>query len=296
MPEILTLTSWELARFERGQLDLERDQTVMFASDGGIGARLLAFSAMLKAESRLYKAFVELLGRWSARVKGLIFGGAVPDVQAMAAATPWFAQSVDELVDVEIREIFDDASHDYVDEGGPDALARTTSYLAQARNRLVGIPDRVYANVRAEVTKATTQGWSIDELSQGIDKILADADAEIWKNRARTIARTEALGAYNAGRYAGFRSLAAQLGGSWEKVWLETHDHRTRPTHRAEEGGVGGARIPLGDVFKVGVGYGLYPGAVTLPPQEVINCRCSILLVREGETLDYSNRQYRRPK
>ena len=300
MPEITYLEPWELARFDQGQMSLQRDQSVMFAHDGGLGQRLTAFSAMLKAESSLYRAFVALLERWAAKVKGLIFGGSVPDIAAMASTQPDFAQAVDTLVDVEIREVFDDAAHDYVDEGDPDALARTNSYLRQAKNRLVGIPDRVYAQVRSEVITATTEGWSIDDLEQGIGKILGDADAQMWANRARTIARTEAVGAYNAGRFAGFRSLASQLGGRWEKVWLETHDHRTRLSHQAADldnpRGVGGQRIPLGDMFKVGLGMGMFPGDPELPPEEVINCRCSILLVREGETLDYSNRQYRGAK
>jgi hypothetical protein len=274
---------------------LQRDQTIMFANDGGLGLRLSVFSSMLKAESALYAKVLNLLEQWAARVKRLIFGGAVPDLAAMSHAQPEFAQAVDSLVDVEIREIFDDSLHDYVDEGDPDALARTRTYLERSRNRLVRVPDRVYANVRAEVLKATTQGWSIDELEQGIDHVLGEAGAELWQGRARTIARTEAVGAYNAGRFAGFQSLAAQLGGSWEKVWLETHDHRTRPTHREAEGGVGGQRVALGELFKVGVGLGMFPGDPELPPEEVINCRCSILLVREGEKVDYANRQYRRP-
>lgn len=296
MPSFDRLDPWELARFDQGQMALERDQAVMFASDGGIGQRLGAFSAMLKAESALYRKVLDLLTQWAARVKRLVFGGSVPDIAAMAAAQPDFAQGVDDLVEIDIREIFHDGSRDYVDDGDPDALARTRSYLAQSKNRLVGVTDRVYASVRREVLKATTEGWSIDELEQGIEHVLGEAGADLWEHRARTIARTEAVGAYNAGRFAGFRSLASQLGGSWEKVWLETHDHRTRRTHREGEGGVGGQRVPLGDMFKVGVGLGMYPGDPELPPEEVINCRCSILLVREGETLDYSNRQYRGAK
>jgi hypothetical protein len=296
VPSFDRLDTWELARFDQGQAALREDQRVMFASDGGLGTRLLAYSAMLQAESKLYTAFVALLQRWAARVKRLVFGGQVPDISAMASATPVFTQAVDTLVDIELREILDDAAHDYVDEGDPLSDLRVTSYLAKARNRLVGIPDRVYADVRREVMKATTEGWSIDDLTEKIDGILADEDADVWRNRARTIARTEALGAYNAGRFAGFWSYANQLGGSWEKVWLETHDHRTRLTHREGEGGVGGTRIPLGQLFKVGVGLAMYPGDPELPPEEVINCRCSILLLREGEPLDLTNRQYRRPK
>lgn len=296
MPKIEYLDPWELARFDQGQMALQRDQAVMFANDEGLAGRLQAYAAMVQAEQGLYAKFVALLERWAARVRALVFGGQVPDIAAMASAEPEFIHTVDDLVDIEIREIFDDAAHDYVNDGDALPNYRVESYLREAKNRLVGVPDRVYASVRAEVIKATAQGWSIDDLSAKIHDILADEDAQLWKNRARTIARTEAVGAYNAGRYAGFVSLASQLGGSWEKVWLETHDHRTRLTHREGEGGVGGQRIALGELFKVGLGLGLHPGDPQLPPEELINCRCTTLLVREGEPLDLSNRQYRRQK
>jgi hypothetical protein len=296
VPSFDRLETWELARFDQGQAALREDQRVMFAYDGGLGTRLLAYSEMLKAESKLYTAFLALLERWAARVKKLVFGGQVPDIAAMASSTPFFADSVDTLVHVEIREILDDAAHDYVDETEPLANARVIHYLGQARNRLKAIPERLYADVRREVMKATTDGMSIDDLSERIHTILADEGAELWRNRARTIARTEAVGAYNAGRFAGFQSYAEQLGGPWEKYWLETHDHRTRPTHQEREGGVGGQRIPLGDLFKVGLGLGMFPGDPELPPEEVINCRCSILLLRPDEPVDLTNRQYRRTK
>lgn len=296
MPSFERLEPWELARFDQGQMSLQRDQMIMFASDGGLGHRMTAYSAMAKAESSLYAKFVALLERWAARLKSLVFGGAVPDIAAMASATPEFTQAVDDIVDIDIREILDDASHDYVDDGDPLANSRVLSYLQKSRNRLVGVTDRVYAEVRRATMKATTEGWSIDDLEARVQDILGDAAVDTWKNRARTIARTEAVGAYNAGRFAGFWSYANQLGGSWEKVWLETHDHRTRLTHQEREGGVGGQRIPLGQLFKVGLGLGMFPGDPELPPEEVINCRCTTLLVREGEALDLSNRQYRRPQ
>jgi uncharacterized protein with gpF-like domain len=107
------------------------------------------------------------------------------------------------------------------------------------------------------------------------------------------IARTEAIGAYNAGTFAGFVSYASQLGGSWEKVWLATHDHRTRRTH-ARETGADGQRVGLLDPFKVGDGLLMFPGDPTGPPEEVIQCRCSILLAQEGEIIDLSDRHFRR--
>ena len=295
MPSFERLEPWELARFDQGQMSLQRDQFVMFASDGGLGHRMTAYAAMVKAESSLYSKFVALLERWAARLKsGLRRRG--PGHRGDGFGYPEFAQAVDRIVDIDIREILDDAAHDYVDEGDPLANSRVLSYLQKSRNRLVGVTDRVYAEVRRATMKATTEGWSIDDLETRVQDILGDAAVDTWKNRARTIARTEAVGAYNAGRFAGFWSYANQLGGSWEKVWLETHDHRTRLTHQEREGGVGGQRIPLGQLFKVGLGLGMYPGDPELPPEEVINCRCTTLLVREGEALDLSNRQYRRPQ
>lgn len=262
-------------------------------------AKFQAFSAMVAAEAKLYARILDLLSKWAGKLRTAVFGhsgatpsATVPDPLGVRGTTTWFSSSLeDDGVLVEIREIFDFASADFADPT-PNGAYRAQQAVAAARNRLVRIPDGVYAQVRAQTMKATTEGWSIDELAAGIDEVLAEAGAERWKNRARTIARTEAVAAYNGGTYSGFLSYAEQLGGSWEKVWLETHDHRTRTTHR-ETTGFGGQRVPLTSMFRANGVDMLYPGWPGGPPEEVINCRCSILLVREGEQVDYSNRQYK---
>lgn len=275
------------------------DSLATFALDDWLPARLRTFTSLITAEGKLYKALVDLLNRWATRLREAVFGsqrpmpGARLDAHGVPSTNAWFSTSVDSVVDIEIHEIFLDAA-DFEDDGEPDANARVTSYLQAARNRLVGIPDRVYSDVRAATMKATTEGWSIDRLEQRIEGILAESGSDIWRNRARVIARTEAIGAFNGGRYAGFVSYAGQVGGSWDKVWLATHDHRTRVTH-ARDTGADLQRVPLLTPFSVGGAAMMFPGDPGGPPQEVIQCRCSILLAREGEQPDLSNRHFRRP-
>jgi hypothetical protein len=296
------LTGLELTQYLTNIRSLERMEFGRYgmlasaAADPWLPARLRAFSRLVTAEGTLYSRLVALLDRWATKLRDAVFGShtRLPDVQAIPATMPWFSTAVDDLVDVEIREIFLDAT-DWEDTGEINANYRVEDYLKASKNRLVRVPDHVYADVRRATMKATAEGWSIDDLEVKVHDLLQDAGAELWKNRARAIARTEAVGAFNMGRLAGFQSYAEQMGGEWDKIWLETHDHRTRPTHREQEGGVGGQRVPLGEFFKVGVGLGMAPGDPRLPPEEVIQCRCSLLLARAGEPVDLSNRQFRRP-
>lgn len=101
------------------------------------------------------------------------------------------------------------------------------------------------------------------------------------------------IGALNAGRMDAFRAAAeAEPDIEFEKVWLAAEDTRTRETHREADG----QRVPLESPFSVG-GFDLrFPGDPTGPAQEVINCRCTLLLVERGEFVDLSDRQMKRSR
>ena len=74
------------------------------------------------------------------------------------------------------------------------------------------------------------------------------------------------------------------------KVWLATEDSRTRPSHREADG----QRVPMGANFIVG-GHSLaFPGDPSGPPGEIIQCRCTMLLMEPDEDVDLSDRQLRR--
>lgn len=163
-------------------------------------------------------------------------------------------------------------------------------YLAEVRNRLVRVPDEVYDLVAAEITQGANLGESIPKLAARVDNVLSTTGSERWPNRATVIARTETIGALNAGRSDAFSAVAEEMDESMEKMWLATEDTRTRRTHREADG----QRVPVGSRFSVGMFELAFPGDPTGPPQEVIQCRCTMLLVEPGEFVDLSNRQFRR--
>jgi len=163
-------------------------------------------------------------------------------------------------------------------------------YLTQSRNRLRNFPNELYARLQSIIANALGIGSSIPDTAAEVRRVLTVGGNEAYRNRATTVARTEVIGATNAGAFAGARALAEVTGDpAPEKIWLATDDSRTRETHRVADG----QRVPLAQSFLVG-GFPLqFPGDPTGPPQEVINCRCTILSVTQGEELDWSDRQFR---
>lgn len=145
----------------------------------------------------------------------------------------------------------------------PDA----SQFLASARNRLVGIGDDVWDTARKQLAAGVAAGEGVDELAARVA-----ASAGLTQERAMLIARTEVIAASNAASLA-TASLLGEAG--MVKEWLATPDARTRETHRVADG----QRVPLTDQFTVGGAALMFPGDPTGPPDQVINCRCSIAYV-----------------
>jgi uncharacterized protein with gpF-like domain len=71
-----------------------------------------------------------------------------------------------------------------------------------------------------------------------------------------------------------------RLGGRLRKVWIVSADARTRESHleagrRYAPGGNPGP-IPIGEAFEVGDARLMMPQDPSGPPEEVINCRCTM--------------------
>jgi hypothetical protein len=265
-------------------------------------ARIIALTELANAEAGIFRQVWELLKEWAVKLKKKIFGAGTSagpgpvDPLGVHATTTWFQLHLDDVL-VEIEEAWTTGY-----EGGftdqpeviPDAWGAKQA-AQQAYNRLVGVPDSVFTVIRTATLKATTEGWSADDLAAKVEEILGEHGQDSWRGRALAIARTEALAAYNGGKFQAFQAYAGSVGGSWEKVWLATHDHRTRFTHTGKGGG-DLQRVPLLDNFVIGGAPLMYPGDPAGPPGEIINCRCSMLLVKPGEQVDMSDRQYRSAK
>lgn len=101
------------------------------------------------------------------------------------------------------------------------------------------------------------------------------------QHRLERIARTETMAAVNGGTLAGMGVRAGLTGEVVEKVWLATHDRRTRQDHRAADG----QRVAHDAPFLVGGERLAFPGDPNGPARQVVNCRCTLLDVLAGEQL-----------
>lgn len=235
--------------------------------------------------------WAELSGWLVETARAVLRGGQRPDTDAVWARVPAWRSAVDLIVSGEIRKALGLAFRQVMGAAYPwDQRVRMTAYLGEVRNRLVRVPEEVFDLVAHQVATGVNLGEGIPELRARIDSVLSTSGSDRWPNRATVIARTEAIGALNAGRAEAFRAASEEDPDQpLERIWLATDDIRTRDTHQAADG----QRVALGQPFQVG-GFELaFPGDPSGPPQEVIQCRCTMLLVEPGETVDMSNRQYR---
>ena len=110
-----------------------------------------------------------------------------------------------------------------------------------------------------------------------IDTAITRMQARALRYRGETIARTEAITALRAGQLESMMEAQEQAGFTAQeaqKVWDDTGDGATRPSHRHADG----QKVSIEQPFTVG-GYRLmYPGDSRMgaPAEETINCRCAV--------------------
>lgn len=271
-------------------------------------ARLVELTAVAAAEASIFRALWERFKEWARKLQRAVFGassGAAPGAPQVLALRPdpdgvwstsaWWESQLDDLEPV-IEEVWTD-SYARLPEAPPwqpDGQYSAREAARRARNRLVNVPETVYADIRHATMTAVTDGHHPNELAAKVEQILGQSDVASWRSRAITIARTEALTAYSSGKFASFLAFADSTGGpsGYEKIWLATHDHRTRFTHTGPGGG-DLQRVPLLQPFTIGGAPMMHPGDPEGPADETINCRCSMLLVEIGEQVSLTNRHMR---
>jgi hypothetical protein len=158
----------------------------------------------------------------------------------------------------------------------------TQQYLAQARNRLVGIGNELWFNARTAIAEGLAAGEDMPKIAQRV----RDA-AGVTEPRARTIARTESHGARNTVNAASVRRVASAFGGAnaFARRWQAAEDARTRPTHVQADG----QTVALNQPFIVGAASLDFPGDPSGPAGEVINCRCTTITIIDVAALDLSS-------
>jgi len=154
----------------------------------------------------------------------------------------------------------------------------TQRYLAQARNRLVGIGNELWFNARTAIAEGLAAGEAIPTIAARV----RDA-AQVTEPRARVIARTESHGARNTVNAATVRRVASAFAqpDAFKRRWQAANDDRTRESHRRADGQTVGMNEP----FRVGRASLDFPGDPSGPAEETVNCRCTMLTIVDTEVL-----------
>lgn len=247
-------------------------------------------------EPALYEAYLEMMIEWMAAVKTAMFAGGVsalglvPDPLRVFSQTPKWTALTSEYAAEVAREVLAAPYKELFADGTLfESRPFVRNWIAERENRLNRVPDEVFGLVSKIVDSATVNGASIPDVTAQVEQLFSDTSMPTWKNRARTVARTEVVGAYNGGSYDAFAMIVANdPGTAYVKRWLATEDQRTRPDHVEADGQV----VPFGSPFIVGGFQMMYPHDPAGPAKEVVNCRCVLLLEEEGEATSMENRGY----
>ena len=130
--------------------------------------------------------------------------------------------------------------------------------------------------IQSVMTQGVLQGESIPKIA----KRLSTTVGAMGAREAISYARTMTTSAENAGRLDSYKR-AEELGLKTMKQWLSAHDGRVRRSHRE----VDGEAVPVDQPFSNDL---MYPGDMDGPPEEVYNCRCTLIGGFEGFMQDFA--------
>lgn len=252
--------------------------------------RRAAVGYLLQAEETVAEAYARGIDEWLAGVRDRFFRPfGILDPLGIFATAQRFARVLARPVTAAVESIIAGAFERAVP--GIEFRSRpwVQKHLAQVGNHLRDTPEWLFGQVTGQLQQGITAGESIQQMASRVEQELLSGGAQVWANRGETVARTEAISAYNGGTDQAMRAMSEEFGVTLEKIWLASMDARTRDSHFKADG----QRVPLAGLFNVGGFLTPLPAAEVLPPQERINCRCSVLYVEPGEEVDMSNRGMR---
>ena len=123
--------------------------------------------------------------------------------------------------------------------------------------------------INAETLQGILQGESMDKIAKRIMNV-----QKMNKTQAIRSARTIVTGAENKGRQDSYARAEAD-GIILQKEWISTTDGRTRHSHAMLDGAI----VDQDKKFENGL---MYPGDPSGRPEEVYNCRCTLVAKVNG--------------
>lgn len=149
--------------------------------------------------------------------------------------------------------------------------------LEKTGAEIVGIAETTRLNVLRLVREGYEQGLSIPDTAKAIREGMAEAAPA----RATMIARTEMAALQNGAAVAATQIVAQETGIAYFQRWL-TAPGAENPRHEDYEG-LDQQTVPLGALFDVGGAKLEYPGDPAGPPEETIQCRCTVIFLEQAD-------------
>jgi hypothetical protein len=262
--------------------------TTPTGDDPDLPRRLRAQQFIREGEQRIARRWFRSMTRFLDRTRPAVLAGDRIDPGRVSDHQQFWTSEVDAEILPEVEGVLTSAWRRVTRAGDPPTDPWTSQYLNQAGNRLRNVPDEVYGLIVVEVERGIREGLALERVRDEIQLILTSSGTDRWPNRAMTVARTETIGAVNAGVFRGAELEAERRGDPAPfKQWISTDDTRTRPTHVEADK----QRTLLSSPFVVGNSQLQFPGDPRGPAAEVINCRCSILPIVLGDVIDWTERQ-----
>lgn len=134
------------------------------------------------------------------------------------------------------------------------------------------ITDETTTYIRA----AQEEGIGTDEIARQVNDELFDGRLQGYQARAN--ARTATISSSNAGSHSTYEDANGVVAEEWI-IGPRTGPNAPRPTHAT----AGGQTVAVGQTFIVGNSEARYPADPGLPPDEIIQCRCTSVPVFANE-------------
>lgn len=187
-------------------------------------------------------------------------------VQILAELDEFFQKDQAILVDKVspvYRNLNEAAERVALDNIGIERAPLINEALIQERvNMIKGMSNNMYDKVKKDLSDGVKAGRSLTEISDNIRDTY-----NVTSGRAKVIARTESASLINSTTHDTYAKEGVR-----EMEWITTMDGNERATHAEADGQIRG----IGESFNVGGAQLRFPGDPGGPPEEVINCRCSL--------------------
>lgn len=166
-------------------------------------------------------------------------------------------------------------SYSLIDKNATKVMLEHTGQVHITTMNANGVKHKVYVDkkVREAVTQGIITGKSVNDVAKRIAGNTSNLTQSEYKAIVRNT-RTVMNGAHNAGGYQAMQD-ATDMGVIVDKQWIATHDERTRDSHAHLDGEIQKWNKPFSNGLK-------YPQDPNGAPEEVYNCRCSMIEITRG--------------